>query len=155
MDKLRLRGKLDTRWLGHGVPLHFKRSLLQVPWQMVNLTSVEPFAAERVKAITLGEEVLDRARPCMEAVRCRAVGATEFRRLGSVLPLGNVFELRPASSFPLHGSLPIWQTIKDACSPDRRQIAGIKAEEINTRLAVVGDIGPHIDLRKIDRKSTR
>jgi hypothetical protein len=59
MDQLRLRGKLDARWLGHGVLLHFKVSLLQVPRQMVNFTSVEPFAAERIKAITLGEEVLD------------------------------------------------------------------------------------------------
>src|ERR1019366_247018 len=155
MDKLRLRGKLHTRWLSHGVLLHFKRSLLQVPWQMVNLASIKPFAAEGIKAIALGEEVLDRARPCMEAVRCGAVGAAQFRGLGSVLPRRHVFELRPASSFHLHGSLPIWQTIKDACSPDRRQIAGIKAEEINTRLAVVGDIGPHIDLRKMREPGQR
>src|ERR1022692_4935725 len=107
MDQLRLRGKLHTRWLGHGVLLHFKRGLLQVPWQMVNLTSVEPFAAERIKAITLGEEVLDRARSRVEAVRCGAIGAAEFRGLGSVLPLRHVFELRAASSFLLHRSLPI------------------------------------------------
>src|ERR1039458_6466265 len=117
MDKLRLRGKLDTRWLGHGVLFHFKRSLLQVPRQMVNLTPVEPFAAERIKAITLGEEVLDRARPCVEPVRCGAVGAAEFRGLGPVLPLRNVLEPRPASSFYLHGGLPIWQDRKHAGPP--------------------------------------
>ena len=68
IDKLRLRGKLHTGRLGHGVLLHFKRGWLQVPRQMVNFAPIEPFATERIKAITLGEEVLDRARPCMEAV---------------------------------------------------------------------------------------
>src|ERR1039458_3688155 len=116
---------------------------------MVNFASVKPFAAERIKAITLAEEVLDRARPCVEPVRCGAIGAAELRRFGPVLPLRNVFEPRPASPFHLHGSLPIWQTVEDACPPDRRQIAGIQAEEINARLAVVGDIGPYIDLGKM------
>src|ERR1019366_418715 len=155
MDQLRLRGKLDPRWLSHGVLLHFKLSLMQVPWQMVNVAPVEPFAAESIKAITLGEEVLDRSRPCVEPVRCGAIGAAEFRRLGSVLPLRNVFEPRAASPFYFHGSLPIWQTIEDACPPDRRQIAGIEDEEINARLAVVGDIGPHIDLRKMREPGQR
>src|ERR1035438_5302328 len=85
INQLRLRGKLDTRWLCHSILLHFKRSLLQVPRQMVNVASVQSFATERIKAITLGEEVLDRARPCVEPVRCRAIGAAEFRRLGPVL----------------------------------------------------------------------
>ena len=61
------------------------------------------------------------------------------------MPLGTVVNLRSALAGHLHRRLPIRQAIEHPGSPYRRKVAGVEAEEVDARLAVVGHVGPDVD----------
>ena len=106
IGQLWLRRKRNARRLRHRVLLQIERRFLQLPRQMVNFPTIQALTPKRVKAVTFGEEVLDRSRPGVKQQRrSRAIRALQFCGLRAMLSLGNVVDPRFAPALHFHASL--------------------------------------------------
>src|SRR6202042_2218205 len=112
---------------------------------MVNFPAKDLIIAGRVKAIALGEPMLNRTFLAQAYCGSRTVAAAKFRGTAQTARgIMNAF----AILLRTHRCLKIGQMIKRAGSPDCRKIGCVEAEEINSRLAPKGCIGADIQLRE-------
>src|SRR5215472_5314096 len=116
---------------------------------MVDISPIETLSIDRIEAVPLGEEVLNRIGIGPVCFRHRPVRASKLGWPRPMCSLTAVLDLWTASSFHFHRSMPVRQPVKQPCPPHRRQVAGIKAEEKHTRLTVVGYVGSDIQFGKL------
>src|ERR1700722_9327230 len=98
---------------------------------MVNFPAKDPTVVGRVKAIALGEPLLNRTFLAHVYFGSRTVASAKFR--GPAQTAGGIMNAF-AILLRTHRCLKIGQTIKCAGNPYCRKIGRVEAEEINSRL---------------------
>ncbi len=140
-----LRRGSNPQRLRHRVASKFRFGALQRPRRMMNLAPNDLAAAiARVKAVPLGQEILERPTPWRKNLSGWAIPALQQSRWHSAMrPLALV--MNPAFPFcAAHSCSKIWQVKPRARDGNRQRVTSVQTEKPHAGLFAESHIGANI-----------
>ena len=138
------RGRIWRRNAGSGadrIDFKFSFCVLQRPWLVLDLASIDVVAVGGVEAVALGEPVFDGAFFAGLRRSGGAIASAKF--YGGSMAARGVMNGSVAIGGS-HGRMKVWQVVESACGPDGWKIGGVEAEKVDAGLVAVSHVGADI-----------
>ena len=145
-------GQNDAAGARHAVDADFGLRILQRPGRVMNLAPVYLRFVHGVEAVPLGQPVLQSSRLAELDRSDGAIAPVEVS--GCVAPRGIIDNLI-SKGFRLHVREKVREMVESPGRAHRQPAAGIEAEEVDSRLTAVRDVGAYVEFGKAEDASNR